>query len=344
MLDSLLAELRAGGHLHGETPPVAPADAAASRWIIGVHMLGGWLAALCVLLFLGLGVAPLIKGATSWAVLGVCMTAAAGALVARCQGVVGRQFLLVASMAGHGALLLGVEVFGQVKSVGFFVLAAYEVLLLLWVAWMPHRLLAALIACALLAFGCAELFSPEAARYLFVAYWLATCVLWMSARRWLLSRHAEAVSALAWALTALCCAYALSPVLFGEFRIPMGARRIDLIGLCAANIALVLWLARSWLATPRVLAAIVLLLAAIGATWQAPAIAMGGLLMVLAFAQGRRTLLWLAGGLLVFGVSRYYYDLQLNLLYKSGLMVLGGGLLLAVRALLQPFLASERRP
>jgi len=36
----------------------------------------------------------------------------------------------------------------------------------------------------------------------------------------------------------------------------------------------------------------------------------------------------------VFAVGRYYYELQFSLLLKSGLMVLGGLLLLAVRALI----------
>jgi uncharacterized membrane protein len=44
--------------------------------------------------------------------------------------------------------------------------------------------------------------------------------------------------------------------------------------------------------------------------------------------------MWLGGALLLFGVGRFYYDLRLTLLDKSGLMVLGGAALLAVRALL----------
>ncbi|MCL2345185.1 MAG: DUF2157 domain-containing protein [Desulfobulbus sp.] len=74
--------------------------------------------------------------------------------------------------------------------------------------------------------------------------------------------------------------------------------------------------------------------AALALTWQAPAAGMGGVALALGFARARVWLMWLGGAAQVWGIGHFYHDLQSSLLVKSGLMLLGGALLLAVRALL----------
>jgi hypothetical protein len=339
MLDSLLAELRAAGHLHGDVPPPAEAaEANVSHWILALQVIGGWLAAIFMLLFLGMGAAPLIKGATSWIVVGLMMTAITGLLMMRVEGTVLRQFLLVASLAGHGALIVGAGDLGKGDSgAAFFMVAAYEIVLLLWVAWMPHRLIAALVASGALVTAGSMALIPEVARCWAGVYWLAAGLFWLFEARCQAQRHGEACHALACALTLLCFAYALTGFLSHDlFALDVMSKklRFDAALVCAVNMGLVLWLARPLLNNARQLCAVFLLLAALGITWQAPAVGMGALALVFGFARGHRWLLWLGGALLVFGVGRFYYDLQLTLLDKSGLLVLGGAALLAVRALL----------
>ena len=339
MLDSLLAELRAAGHLHGDVPPPAEAaEANVSHWILALQVIGGWLAALFMLLFLGMGAAPLIKGATSWIVVGLIMSALTGLLMMRVEGTVLRQFLLVASLAGHGALIVGAGDIGKGGSgAAFFMLAVYEIFLLLWVTWMPHRLIAALVAAGALVTAAGMALTPEVARCWAGVYWLAAGLFWLFESRCQAQRHGEACHALACALTLLCFAYALTGFLSHDlFALDVMSKklRFDAALVCAVNMGLVLWLARPLLSNVRQLCAVLLLLAALGFTWQAPAVGMGALALVFGFARGHRWLMWLGGALLVFGVGRFYYDLQLTLLDKSGLMVLGGAALLAVRALL----------
>jgi hypothetical protein len=334
MLDALLAELRAAGHLHGEVLP-PPDEAVVSRWILALQVGGGWLAAIFLLLFLGLGAAPLIEGAAGWLAVGLLMTALTGLLMGRVAGTVARQFLLVASLAGHGALLVGAGLFDRGESGGSFLMVAlYEFVLLFRVAWMPHRLVAALLGAGALAAAGYLALTPAFVRYCAGVYWFAACLLWLAESRWQAQRHGEALYALACALTLLCLAYALGAFFSAEFFPWHPGFRSDTVLLSAVSVAFVLLQARSLWHDVRRLGALGLLLAALGVTWQAPAVGLGALALLFGFARGHRWLLWLGGAVLLFGVGRFYYDLQLTLLDKSALMALGGGLLLAVRALL----------
>ena len=338
MLETLLNELRAQGDLRGEILPPPSADLGVSIWILALQVIGGWLAAIFMLMFLGIGVAPLIKGASSWFVVGLVMTALTSLWMGRTAhsaGTVLSQFQLVASLAGHGALILGASEFGRGEGGAFFfMIAVYEVILLLWVAWMPHRLVAALIAVGALVAAVDLAFSQQLARYWVGFYWFAACLLWHQESRWQAQRYGEAIKALVCALSLLSFAYALMGFYANDLFDLHRGFRFDATLVVAVSIAYVLILARPQLTTLRHLLAVGLLIAALGATWQAPAVGMGALALAFGFARGHRWLMWLGGALLVFGVGHFYYDLQLNLLHKSGLMVLGGVLLLAVRVLI----------
>ena len=137
MLENLLDELRTEGHLRGEVSPPRSSEAGVSYWIIALQVVGGWLAAVFMLLFLGLGAVPLIKGATGWMLVGLLMTALSGLLIGRSVAfehsgnsgpsgaTVLRQFLLVASLAGHGALIVGASLLGKGEGAIAFVTVSY---------------------------------------------------------------------------------------------------------------------------------------------------------------------------------------------------------------------------
>jgi hypothetical protein len=340
-LESMLDELRAEGHLRGEVSPPQSSEAGVSHWIIALQVVGGWLAAVFMLLFLGLGAAPLIKGAAGWMVVGLLMTALSGLLIGRIldsghsRAMVWRQFLLVASLAGRGALIVGASLLGKGEgAIGFVLIALYESVLLLRVAWMPHRLVAALVGAGALVAALDMVFAQELVRYWVGIYWFVVCLLWLLESRWQAQRYGEAVYALACALTLLCFAFTASGFLVHPFfALPRGFR-FDAALTSAVSIAFALILARPLLNSARNLIAAVLITAALGVTWQALAINMGAMVLIFGFARARRWLMWLGGAMLVFGVGRYDYELHLSLLLKSGLMVLGGLLLLGVRALI----------
>jgi len=337
---ALAAELHAVGHLRVAAWPAAP-ETPVSRWIVALQILGGWLAAVFLLGFVGLGLAPLVHDAGGWIVVGLLLSAGVAWPLQRVKNTVWRQFLLVVALAGHGALIVG-AVMTQANhdnGLSYFILALYEAALLAWVAWRPHRLVAALVAGGALAAALTVTVGDRHA-FMLVAgwwaalYWLAAGLLWLGEPRWQAQRLADALAALACALALLSLGFALLelPDVLGRDVLP----RFDRGLLAAVNAVLIVLLARAVSRDARHLAAVALLLAALGATWNAPAVGMGGVALALGFARGRPWLMWLGGAVLVYGVSRFYYDLHLSLLLKSGLMVLGGALLLAVRALLGP--------
>lgn len=55
MLEPVLNELRADGYLRGESLPPPSFEAGGSHWILALQVIGGWLAAVFMLLFLGMG-------------------------------------------------------------------------------------------------------------------------------------------------------------------------------------------------------------------------------------------------------------------------------------------------
>lgn len=357
MLESLLNELRTEGHLRGEVSPPRSSEAGVSYWIIALQVIGGWMAAVFMLLFLGMGAAPLIKGASGWMLVGLMMTALSGLLIRRVvdsghsEAMVLRQFLLVASLAGHGALIVGASLLGKGEgAIAFVLIALYESVLLLHVTWMPHRLVAALVGAGALVAALDTALTQELVlmvaaldmalaqdlvRYSVGIYWFVACLLWHLESRWQAQRYGEAVYALACALTLLC--FACTPGGFLEHHLFAAWHqnfRFDAALISVVSISFVLILARPLVNSAKNLFAALLIAAALGMTWQAPAIGMGALALIFGFARGRYWLMWLGGAMLVFAVGRYYYELQLSLLLKSGLMVLGGLLLLAVRALI----------
>jgi hypothetical protein len=337
---ALERELHAAGHLRPSAWPAA-ASRPVSRWISGLQIVGGWVAAIFLLGFLGVGAVPLIHGATGWLVIGLLVSAGVAVPLMRVKGTIPRQFLLALALAGHGALIVGAAMLAERDNgLPFLLLALYEAALLAWVAWLPHQLVAALVSGGALAAalmtttftGRLAFLSNQGVGWWAGLYWLAAGLLRLREPRWLPRRHANAVAALACALVLLSLGCALlqsAHDLLGRWAFS----RFDIGLLAAVNAVFILRLARPLPRDARYLAAVALLLAALGLTWNAPTVGMGGVALALGFARGRRWLMWLGGAALVFGISRFYYDLQLSLLYKSALMALGGGLLLAVRAL-----------
>lgn len=341
MLENLLDELRTEGHLRGEVSPPQSSETGVSYWIIALQVIGGWLAAVFMLLFLGVGAAPLIKGAAGWMLVGLLMTALSGLLIGRILdsghsgAMVWRQFLLVASLAGHGALIVGASLLGKGDgAIAFVLIALYESVLLLRVAWMPHRLVAALVGTGALVAALDMVIAQDLVRYWVGIYWFLACLLWLLESRWQALRYGEAVYALACALTLLCFACTASGFLAHSIFALSQGFGFDAALVSVVSIAFVLILARPLVVGVQSLFAAVLITVALGVTWQAPAIGMGALVLIFGFARSRRWLMWLGGAMLVFAVGRYYYEMQLSLMLKSGLMLLGGLLLLAVRVLI----------
>lgn len=345
MSESLLNELRTRGDLAADAPPPAEEHAEEqaevhvdSRWVLALQIAGGWLAAIFLLIFLGAGTAPFVHSASGWLSVGVLLTISASLGLRREGGTLYRQFLLVLSLAGQGAVLFGLADWKHGgNSQHWVIFAAFEALVFLTVAWAPHRLLAAYAAFFSLSLaGAGRGYVPDSAGMLpFIAiYWAAACLLSLSETRWRARPYAPALTLVAAALAInvvqFCCTTLYRP--FSPAHTFQGLSAGWLL-VAVSGLALLALGRQIWQGSRALLAAL-LLVAVLVLTWRAPGVAVALAALALGFQRGRRWLMWTGGALALVALNRFYYDLQIDLLEKSGLLVLGGVLVLALRWLL----------
>ncbi|MFA7293269.1 MAG: DUF4401 domain-containing protein, partial [Rhodocyclaceae bacterium] len=256
------------------------------------------------------------------------------------RGVFVRQFLLPFSLAGQAAFAMGAVQLG--KGEGWWLVAAFELAVGVFVAWPMHRFVAALAALyAIQAATLGHFFARGGDLWVGVwlspLYWAAACALLVDELRWRTTRAAPLLAALASALAVHALSSASLPLLM-ELGGGGGMSHRLQPGMAQAALSLVSFVCLAWLGrarwrSPRGL----LLLAALGGglavTWQSPGVGLGITAMALGFAHSRRWLLWLGGLVALAAIGRFYYFLQVDLLIKSGYLALGGVLLLAVRQL-----------
>lgn len=153
--------------------------------------------------------------------------------------------------------------------------------------------------------------------------------LWWRRPAALASRHAEAVGPVGYGL--VVSAFLLLLTTFGDPFERGGVGLVAASGLTAGVLALALALM-----SPRPLIAVlggILILGA--ATVSAPGVMAGVGALLLAFRAGDRVLMGMAWVFLAVFLTGYYYDLQITLLEKSGLLAASGAVLLALREILR---------
>lgn len=338
MSDALLEELRQRGDLLVEAPP-PDAVQRESRWVLALQMAGGWLAAIFLLLFLGAGSAPFIHSASGWLVAGLLLTVAAGFGLRQAESPLFRQFLLAISLAGQAAVFFGLSDWkrGQTTPLNGYAFALFEALVFAGIAWAPHRLIAGWLALlALSTAGFHRWYDGQTHEQLvFVTvYWLGACLLSFNEKLWRRLPQARAIDLLLAALllnVLLFCA----TTLFRPFAAGHGFQGLEgSWGLVLIAGPTLLFIGREVWHGQRAALAGLLLAAALALTWRAPGFAVGLTVLALGFRRGHYWMTWAGGLLALLALNRFYYDLQIDLLHKSGLLVAGGVLLLLMRALL----------
>jgi len=316
-------------------------EAGVSRWILALQALGGWLAALFLLGFVGLGATAFVRGGGGWLALGLVTTAAAGALAQKAESTFLRQFLLPFLLAGQGAVMLGaVDLFHKG---GWWLVAGFELAVGALIAWPLARFLAALAALFAMQAGVADLFHLGektfwSGSWLTIVYWMATCALLADEVRWRATPRALLLAAIAAALAVHSLLSVTLPLAI-EFggadwvseRLAPGVVQAALVAVAFGSLA---WLGRDFWRAPRGWLPLAALAGALVATWQSPGISVGVTVLALGYANGRRWLVWLGGIVALAAIGRFYYFLPVGLLVKSGYLALGGLLLLATRQLL----------
>lgn len=327
--------LVAAGIVSGTAPP---AEDDPSPWYV-TAMLGvaAWLSALFLLAFAGVALSDLFRTATSMLVLGMLLCAAAIAVL-RFAGnsVFATQLGIAASLAGQALVAFGVLDGGARNAVSWAVIAVFEAILVGVAPQYVHRVLATLGAAvalrmALGAAAVAALF-PAVVAAAFVAAQGATPQRLLRDSLW-----APVSTGLALALL-LVIPFALLDSLF--FTV---GRSAPFAGVAAwagtgsvacvfvASIGRLLGEAgigwRSRTGTWALAGGILLSLAA----WPVPGVVVALIVLLEAFAAGRRVLAGLAVVALLAALGHYYYALQAPLLVKAAALAATGVVLLGAR-------------
>ena len=333
------------GLVQGEAPARTSAH---SPWFVRV-MLGvaGWLGALFLLLFVGLGLSFIIKNAGMAFVVGAMACAAAAILFNKfSENDFASQFALAVSMAGQALMIFGIADMTGSKSVAVvgIVVAVVQAVLFWLLPSYVHRVWSAGVGACALAVALADMgflaFTPALILAAFAWVWL---------REFDYAKQASVVRAGGYGLAIAAVVIA---VMHGEFSI---TRILDRVREPAGGIA-GLWIGAALTGAALLWAVIQLLaredvpldsaqgkIAVIGAvilaaaTLKAPGIGPAAAVLVIGFANGNRVLAGLGIIALLGYLSHYYYSLQITLLEKSAVLVFTGVALLAARLALHRY-------
>lgn len=345
----LWARLAAGGSVEGEMPE---AEHPASPWFVRVMLgIAGWIGALFLFGFLGVGFAFILKGAASAMFVGALCCAGAWALFRQFEASdFAEQFALVISLLGQALLIAGI---GQVLEVDdpsfFFAIAVTEGVLALAVPNFLHRVLTSAAAIIALALAVNQLSLHGLAAPL-VCVGLA--LVWLEPKRW--AGEGGTWRPIGYGLM-------LALLIVETFRL-FGAEQLigmrgetrgwfalhgPLLGR-AMTAAVLVWTAAALAIREEFAPGSRGFAASIGAallfglfSLNAPGLASALLVLLLGFSAGNRLLMALGILSLLGFVTHFYYSLHANLLEKSGLLAVTGLALLAVHALLRGgFLSS----
>lgn len=328
--------------VQGDLPALSADQSSVSQaWYIRV-MLGfaGWLGALFLMAFVGIGFSFVMDSAVASICIGIALCTVAYVLFrsVKAQDFV-EQFSLAVSLAGQGFFVFGVfKEFREDSLVLYAVILVLELMLTIFMPNFIHRFLTSLAAI------CAAYFLLQRAGFYGLMHGvlaLASLTLWWSPR---LLREAALWRPIAYALAfALLCSEGsrfVQPFYWRGEELAW-IKHSWLIGTSLVNIALmfavVLVLGREQIAlsSARAIAALSAALILCGFNYLAPGLSGALLLILIAFSFSNRILLGLGLFALLSFLSHYYYQLQATLLYKSMVLLGLALLLLATRWLLQ---------
>ena len=332
----LWSRLAAAGLAAGDMPVVEEAH---TPWYVRV-MLGaaGVIAAAFLLAFVGTIFPIVIKNDAASVVAGLLLIGVAyGLLTAGPRSDFVAMFALAVSLAGQALLAFGIfTMFKGRGTMPYAVLALVEAALALVIPNFIHRVVTAYAAALAFNYAC----------YAAGIWYLPAGVLGAAlAASWLcetrLAKFHSVAEPIGYGLTLAFIQIEGAPLFRHAIGIHSGSRLMAQDSawageaLVAAALVATVWVLirrAGWQsASPRALLALGAALTLGAASFNAPGIAGGLMIVVLGFANGNRVLTGLGIAALLFYVSAYYYLLQETLLFKSGVLLATGVVLLAAR-------------
>ncbi len=371
--NDIWVHLRAQGLLAADATPVPPSLSDAPWNVLAIQALGGWIASVLLLIFLGLFVAiTLDSNQDLEPVLLGCgvVVLIIGMATSRARGIVGHQFGLACSLAGAGAIsvslaMLCLETPWWPLAAACGAAAAYPL-----VAGRSFRLIAATAGFALIHIGIflqlwgesgwlLYAFDPQEfpqasftrAHIYLGCWWLILCLglawAWLKEKDWILQRDPAAL--LPPALhglyitlpAALICLILLSmPVFEG---MPLALHAASTLGVAAGcGIGLFAWFLS--LGAPFAVRIVWLIAATLIAIvgWFVPGLSVALLGLAIGRHIGNKLYLGGAGFFLFCYLIYYYYDLNGTLLDKSINLMITGVVALLLGIFMPKLLATLR--
>ena len=335
--DALWVRLRDAGLVTGAAPAAAPES---GTWYIRA-MVGAaaWIAAVFLLVFVGLGLHELVRTSGAAMIAGLIACAIAATMLRMANGTFVEQLGLALSLTGQALFALGA--LGLLRGHGLpgaaetFTIAAFEALLVIVVPGFVHRVFCTLAAAfalcyALEAAGLGRLGLPLLTA-LFVGVALDDARLARFPRSW---------PPVGIGLALAIIAVQLAQIGVDELGLWRPRRDAPVLGRWYADGAMgaVFFGAVTWIVAkagvdqraPAGIAALTGAFAlAIAAVW-IPGLAAGLLIVLVGFATGQRPLTGLGIIALLAALSRYYYTLSTTLLVKSAALFATAALLLVL--------------
>lgn len=331
------AQLVAAGLAEGAMPEKA---AHQTPWYVrGILGFSGWLAALFLLGFVGVGLEFIVKSAiVSMAVGAGCLVAAFFQFRAARNDFL-TQFALAVSFAGQGLIVVGLlEVAGWRGGGLWWAIALLQAGV---AAVMPNylqRLIASFFGAWALS---AAMMGHGAGAVAPVLLTLAISLIWLGEARW--GHRGMLLRPVGYGVTLALVLLEVQALRYHEFlamllareglllRFPLWWGELLMGGLLVAVVGQLLSRRGEAWRSPRMGAALLAAALVAGASLEAPGIAAGFIIVLLGFANGNRVLLGLGIAASLFYVGSFYYSLAVTLLVKSGIMAVTGGALLVLR-------------
>ena len=339
--EQLWDTLLQAGLVQGEAP--ATDRMIASPWYVkGILAFSGWLAALFLLGFVGVGLQFIIESGPASFMAGGVMMGAAYAVLRIPKNEFVEHLALAMSIAGQALAVWGF--YGILDTHGALLWALVVFLEALLAVIMPndvHRVLSAYAAAISFAMTLACMRQPYLAQGLVM---LLAAWIWLNEFRY--PRYTRRLRAIGYGVVIALIQLTGMTLFFYEsmgWLIDYGPQEALLppwLGEAASGAVMlyVVWklLPRVGLrpADPRALTILLSTLLFCGVSLEAHGLTAGMTILLLGFAGGNRVLLGLGIAALLCYLSSYYYLLERTLLYKSVTLLMVGAVLLAVRWLL----------
>jgi len=324
----------------GEMPPTVDQHA---PWFVRV-MLGfaGWIGALFMLGFVGASLSFIMRSSSASLIAGALVCSGAAAIFRFSQGKdFAIQFGLATSFAGQAMFIFGImETFRWGSGFGYIAVAIFEAGLAAIVVNEIHRGATAFAAAVSLSLALSWYGIPHLAPALITA---AVAVLWMHEFSW--ADKGSVLRPIGYSLV-LAALYSNSTLFMRDtaWLLGRGGAHNPALSMISSWAGVLLTSAVFLYTTVRLAAregfgindrpartALVAAAAIAIASFKAPGIATGLVIVLLGFANANRVLTGLGIFSLIIYLSIYYYQLQATLLIKSASLVATGIMLLVAR-------------